>query len=71
MPVRFDAAACFAIVKVQYDGRWHRELLELIKGSIVWGTVFEDGNWAEDVRLGDPHVPYITQFEQEQVSKKK
>ena len=60
-PVRFDAAAYHAVVEVQYDGSWFRgRLVELIKGSVVWGVAFEDGDWAEDVRLGDPDVRYIS-----------
>jgi DNA-directed RNA polymerase subunit RPC12/RpoP len=60
-PVRFDASAYHAVVDVQYDGSWHRgRLVELIKGSVVWGVAFEDGDWAEDVRLGDPEVRYIS-----------
>ena len=52
-PVRFDAAAYHAVVEVQYDGSWYRgRLVKLIKGSVVWGVAFEDGDWAEDVRLG-------------------
>jgi len=48
------------VVEVQYDGFWYRgRLVELIKGSVVWGVAFEDGDWAEDVRLGDPEVRYI------------
>ena len=59
--VRFDAAAYHAVVEVQYDGSWFRgKLVELIKGSVVWGVAFEDGDWAEDVRLGDPDVRYIS-----------
>jgi len=59
-PVRFDPAAYYAVVEVQYDGLWYRgRLVELIKGSVVWGVAFEDGGWAEDVRLGDPDVRYI------------
>ena len=58
--VRFDAAAYHAAVEVQFDGSWYRgRLVELIKGSAVWGVAFEDGDWAEDVRLGDPAVRYI------------
>ena len=38
-PVRFDAAAYYAVVEVQYDGSWYRgRLVELIKGSVVWGS---------------------------------
>jgi len=60
-PVRFNAAAYHAVVEVQYDGSWFRgRLVELIKGSVVWGVAFEDGGWAEDVRLGDPDVRYIS-----------
>jgi uncharacterized Zn-finger protein len=47
-------------VEVHCDGSWYRgRLVELIKGS-VWGVAFEDGDWAEDVRLGDPDVRYIS-----------
>ena len=43
------------------DGVWHcGRLVELIKGSVVWGVAFEDGDWAEDVRLGDTDVRYIS-----------
>jgi uncharacterized Zn-finger protein len=60
-PVRFDAATCYAAVEMQYDGSWYRgRLVELIKGSMVWGVAFEDGDWAEDVRLGDTDVRYIS-----------
>jgi len=60
-PVRFDSAAYHGIVEVQYDGSWYRgRLMELIKGSVVWGVAFEDGDWAEDVRLGDPDVRHIS-----------
>jgi len=60
-PVRFDTAAYHAVVEVQYDGSWYLgRLVELIKGSVVWGVAFEDGDWAEDVRLGDPDVRYIS-----------
>ena len=60
-PVRFDASAYHAVVDVQYDGSWYRgRLVELIKGSVVWGVAFEDGDWAEDVRLGDTDVRYIS-----------
>jgi len=60
-PVRFDASAYHAVVDVQYDGSWYRgRLVELIKGSVVWGVAFEDGDWAEDVRLGEPDVRYIS-----------
>jgi len=34
--------------------------VELIKGSVGWGVAFEDGDWAEYVRLGDPDVRYIS-----------
>jgi len=34
-------------------------LVELINGSVVWGVAFEDGDWAEDVRLGDPEARII------------
>jgi DNA-directed RNA polymerase subunit RPC12/RpoP len=59
-PVRFDAASSHGRVEVHYDGSWYRgRLVELIKGSVVWGVAFDDGDWAEDVRLGDPDVRVI------------
>ena len=59
--VRFDAAAYHAVVEVQYDGSWFRgKLVELIKGSMVYGVAFEDGDWAQEVRLGDTDVRYIS-----------
>jgi len=46
-------------VKVQYDGSWFRgRQVELIKGGVVWGVAFEDGDWAEDVQPGDSEVRY-------------
>jgi len=30
--------------------------VELVRGSAEWGVAFDDGDWAEDVRLGDPDV---------------
>jgi len=48
--VRFDAAAYHAVLEVQYDGSWSRKAGAMIKGSVVWGVAFEDGNWAEDMR---------------------
>jgi DNA-directed RNA polymerase subunit RPC12/RpoP len=60
-PVRFDAAAYHAVVDVQYDGLCYRgRLVELIKGSVVWKVAFEDGDWAEDVRLGDSDLRYTS-----------
>ena len=60
-PVRFDAAAYHAVVEVHYDVSWYRRsLVELVNGSVVWGVASQDGDWAEDVRLGDQDVRYIT-----------
>ena len=59
-PVRFDAAAYGARVDVRVAGGWcGGRLVELMKGSDRWGVAFEDGDWAEDVRLGDPDVRYV------------
>jgi uncharacterized C2H2 Zn-finger protein len=59
-PVRFDAGAYGSTVEVRFDGEWYRgRLVELVSGSDVWGVAFEDGDWAEDVRLGDPDVRYV------------
>ena len=30
--------------------------MELVRGGQQWGVAFEDGDWVEDVRLGDPDV---------------
>ena len=60
-PVRFDAAAYHAVVEVHYDVSWYRRsLVELVNGSVVWGVASQDGDWAEDVRLGDQDVRYIS-----------
>jgi DNA-directed RNA polymerase subunit RPC12/RpoP len=60
-PVRFDAAAYHALVEVKYDRSWYRgRLVELMEGNVEWGVAFEDGDWAEDVRLGDQDVRYIS-----------
>ena len=46
---------------MQYDGSWYRgRPVELIKGSMVYGVAFEDGDWAQEVRLGDTDVRYIS-----------
>ena len=59
-PVRFDPTAYHAAVEEQYDGVWYPGgLVKLIKGSAVWGVAFENGDWAEDVRLGDPDMRHI------------
>ena len=56
-PARFDAGAYGATVEVRFDGEWCRgRLVELVSESDVWGVAFDDGDWAEDVRLGDPDV---------------
>jgi hypothetical protein len=55
--VRFDAGAYGATVEVRFDGVWYRgRLVELLRGGEQWGVAFENGDWAEDVRLGDPDV---------------
>ena len=44
-------------MEVRFDGEWCRgRLVELVSESDVWGVAFDDGDWAEDVRLGDPDV---------------
>ena len=59
-PVRFDAGAYGATVEVRFAGDWCRgRLVELVSGSDVWGVAFDDGDWAEDVRLGNPDVRYV------------
>ena len=59
-PVRFDEGAYGATVEVRFDGEWYRgRLVELMRGSAEWGVAFEDGDWTEDVRLGDPDVRYV------------
>ena len=56
-PVRFDEGAYGATVEVRFDSEWYRgRLVELFCGCEEWGVAFEDGVWAEDVRLGDPDV---------------
>ena len=59
-PVRFEASAYGAVVEVRFaDGEWYiGRLVELVRGGDRWGVAFEDGDWAEDVRLGDPDVRY-------------
>jgi hypothetical protein len=60
-PVRFDAMAYHTVVEVLYDGPLHSgRLVKLTKGSVVCGVAFEDDDWAEDVRLGDTDVRYIS-----------
>ena len=61
MEVRFDASAYGATVEVSFtNGEWYRgRLVELVRGSEQWGVAFEDGEWKEDVRLGDPNVRYM------------
>jgi len=60
-PVRFDDGACGATVEVRCaDGAWRRgRLVELVRGGEQWGVAFEDGDWAEDVRLGGPDVRFV------------
>ena len=60
VPVRLDDSAYGSTVEVRFDGEWYRgRLVELVSGSDVWGVAFDDGDWAEDVRLGDPDVRYV------------
>ena len=59
-PVRFDDSAYGSTVEVRFDGEWYRgRLVQLVSGSDVWGVTFENGDWAKDVRLGDPDVRYV------------
>ena len=59
-PVRFDAGAYRSWVGVRFDGAWYRgRLVEMVSGSDVWGVAFEDGDWAEDVRVNSPDVRYV------------
>ena len=59
-PMRFDAGAYGSRVEVRFDGEWYRgRLVELVRGSDVWGVAFEDGDWAEDVRVNSPDVRYL------------
>ena len=59
-PVRFDASAYGSTVEVRVDGEWRRgRLVELVRGGDVWGVAFEDGDWAEDVRVNSPDVRYV------------
>jgi hypothetical protein len=59
-PVRFDQSAYGARVEVRLSEKWYRgRLVELLRGSEAWGVAFDDGDWAEDVKLGDPDVRYV------------
>jgi len=59
-PVRFDASTYGSTVEVRFAGRWRRgRLVELVSGSDLWGVAFEDGDWAEDVRVDSPDVRYV------------
>jgi uncharacterized C2H2 Zn-finger protein len=63
-PVSFDSIAYGSTVEVRFDGGGRRgRLVQLVMGSEVggdrWGIRFEDGGWAEDVKLGDPDVRYV------------
>ena len=52
-PVRFDAGAYGSTVEVLVAGEWRRgRLVKLVRGGEQWGVAFEDGDWAQDVRLG-------------------
>ena len=61
--LRFDAGAFRSDVEVRVGGiagcRRGR-LVELVRGSDRWGVAFEDGSWAEDVRLGEKDVQYAS-----------
>ena len=60
VPVRFDASACGSTVEVRSDGGWRRgRLVELVRGREKWGVAFEDGGWAEEVRVGDAGLRYV------------
>jgi len=60
VPVRFDDSAYGSTVEVRFAGAWHRgRLVELVSGSDLLKVAFEDGDWAEDVRLGEPDVRYV------------
>ena len=60
VPVRFDAGAYGETVEVRFDGEWRRgRLVELVREVELWGVAFEDGDWAENVRLGDPDMRYV------------
>ena len=49
-----------AVVELQCDGSWYRgRLVELNNGIVAWGVESEDGDWAEDVRLGDCRYPTL------------
>ena len=59
-PVRFDADAYGSTVEVRVAGGWcGGRLVELMRGSDLWGVAFEDGDWAEDVRVNSPDVRYV------------
>ena len=59
-PVRFDASRYGLTVEVRFAGKWRRgRLVELVRGSDLWGVAFEDGDWAEDVRVDSPDVRYV------------
>ena len=64
VPVRFDASAYGSTVEVRFarfSWKWRRgRLVELVSGSDVWGVAFEDGDWAEDVKVNSPDVRYVT-----------
>ena len=58
--MRFAASAYGSTVEVRFAGEWRRgRLVELERGGEQWGVAFEDGGWAEDVRLGDVDVRYV------------
>ena len=62
--LRFDASAFRSNVEVRIGGiaGFRRgRLVELVRGSDRWGVAFEDGGWAEDVRLAEKDVQYATQ----------
>ena len=58
LPLRFDAYG--STVEVRVDGAWFRgRLVELVRVGELWGVAFDDGDWAEDVRLGSPDVRFV------------
>ena len=49
-----------ARVEVEFDGTWYGGMLvQLVRESELWGVAFDNGDWAEDVRLGDPDARYV------------
>ena len=60
VPVRFDTRAHGSTVEGRCDWGWRRgRLVELVRESEQRGVDFEDGGWAEDVRLGDADMRFV------------